>query len=512
MIKLKLLIVCSAFLLLSSCQLTGRNKESVNIVAGSSKIMGKITIPDGQNKDSIWVTIQVQYPISGEQVKYEILADQSGKFSLDFDMETETSIVGIYTSVNPSKFLFVRTINNESTSIDISYDSGDNIKYIEITPAMNKYDIMQTSEILYKMNTYRSIDSNWEYPRLYDKSIDEVLDFAKKNVSKRMQLFVDHDNLLSQEVKDFIEKEYRLFTYAVNVFNYESAMMINYRNSTQDRTGKPEIKKIDRSYFRFLKDFNLNDPHYLKTFAFSEFQDSILQNETLGLPAIGERDITSWLTEVKSIIADVLGFKEGSYYDVLAANAYGLQMKEELKPLTDKQKLQITKYWGEGEIAKILFRKNNLVGKLANLKSPVVKNDLSLVADDKVMETILSTYKNKVVFIDLWATWCGPCLDAMKDFKSVKGNYKDNDVVFVYITNGSSPRKLWEEKINGIGGEHYYLKDEQWEYMMNYFGFEGIPSYLLFRKDGKLVQKFTGFPGNDKVSKMINTNILNLYR
>ena len=73
----------------------------------------------------------------------------------------------------------------------------------------------------------------------------------------------------------------------------------------------------------------------------------------------------------------------------------------------------------------------------------------------------------------------------------------------MYLTNGSSPRKLWEEKIKGIGDEHYYLTASQWNYIMDHFEFEAIPSYLIFNKEGLLVNKFTAFPGNIKVKDMI---------
>ncbi|RZL37218.1 MAG: TlpA family protein disulfide reductase, partial [Pedobacter sp.] len=112
---------------------------------------------------------------------------------------------------------------------------------------------------------------------------------------------------------------------------------------------------------------------------------------------------------------------------------------------------------------------------------------------------------NKVVFIDLWATWCSPCLEAMQEFRSTKNEFYDKDVVFVYLTNGSSPLKLWNEKIKGIGSEHYYLKSSQWEFIMNDFGFKAIPSYLLYNKHGLLINKFTAFPGNNKTKEMINS-------
>jgi hypothetical protein len=87
--------------------------------------------------------------------------------------------------------------------------------------------------------------------------------------------------------------------------------------------------------------------------------------------------------------------------------------------------------------------------------------------------------------------------------KPLKDELKDKGVVFVYLTNGSSPKSLWEGKIKGIGGEQYYLSDSEWEYVMDSFAFKGIPSYLIYDKNGELKHKFTGFQGTDKMKEMI---------
>lgn len=478
--------------------------DALKIVAGSSKLTGSIIPPNGQSKDSIVVNISVLHPISGENISYKVFTDQAGKFSLDLDVETDTSYISLYTSVALYKSLMLKMINGGVTNIDMIYDSNQDFKHIEATPDMNKYDMRQSNEVISKMITYQpEKPDDWVYPSHYDKSPNEFLKSVKRTLSKTLTLFVDNDNLFSNELKSLISKDFLLFMYSGHIFDYEGEMKRNYHNATQDRDGEPEIQQIDKSYFSFLKDFNLNDPQYLQVYAFPEFQHKILQNEVLDLPVIGDIDIASWLEKVKGVLADLIGFDEGPYYDVLVANAYGRQLNEEVRPLSEKQKENITHYWGDGEIPKILFRKNEQVVELDKVKSAVVVNDVSSVSEDKVMETIISKYKDKVVFIDFWATWCGPCLDAMKEFRGVKGEFVDKDVVFVYITNGSSPQKLWDEKIKGIGSEHYYLSDDQWNYLMDHFGFEGIPSYVLYNKEGKLIKKFTGFPGNDAVKSMI---------
>jgi hypothetical protein len=120
---------------------------------------------------------------------------------------------------------------------------------------------------------------------------------------------------LSKELNEILSKEISLFMYNSHVFDYESEMMLNYRNvNNEDKM--PNIQKIDKTYFRFLRDFKLNDPLYLYAFSFLEFQKTILQNEILALPEIGESDIGSWLLKIKAIMADLIGFNDGQYYDV----------------------------------------------------------------------------------------------------------------------------------------------------------------------------------------------------
>ncbi|WP_316793721.1 TlpA disulfide reductase family protein [Pedobacter frigoris] len=491
---LNFLCIC-CFLFLSSSKPS--DDGVLNIVAGTAKITGKITRPNNTSKDNIYVKITVPHQITGEYVNYEAVVDQSGKFSIDVDVETTVSLIRFHTSVNTDKALLLKLKSGDVTQIDIVYNSDSDIENIKVTPDMNKNDMDRCFNLIGEMIMIQTLPGKTPEP-LHKMSPDYFLNYINTILSERLAV-VNNDTLISKELKEVLYNEARLFTYREAVFAYTGEMKEDHSKDKESY-----VQKIDRSFYHFLKDFKLNNPQHLYAFSFLEFQGKILQNEILALPKVGESDVRSWLVQVKAILSDLLGFNDGPYYDILAANAYGRQLTEELRPFSERQKENIRNYWKDGEIAKILLRKNQQIVELDKSKWPVVVNDISSIADDKVMETIAAKHKGKVVLIDLWATWCVPCLNAMKEFRSTKNEFHDKDVVFVYLTNGSSPKELWEEKIKGIGSEHYYLKDTQWKYMMEHFAFKGIPSYILYNKDGALINKFTGFPGNDKVKKMIN--------
>ena len=107
------------------------------------------------------------------------------------------------------------------------------------------------------------------------------------------------------------------------------------------------------------------------------------------------------------------------------------------------------------------------------------------LSDIKLLNYLTEKHKGKVLYIDVWATWCGPCIEEFKSAQSLHNYFKDKDVVFINLCLASNS-DTWKPSIekHSIGGEHYFLDNNASTLFMGEHNLSGYPSYLIIDKTG----------------------------
>jgi len=123
-------------------------------------------------------------------------------------------------------------------------------------------------------------------------------------------------------------------------------------------------------------------------------------------------------------------------------------------------------------------------------------------------KTSLESLKGKYVYIDIWATWCGPCIKEIPSLQKVEAQYKGKNIAFVSISvDAEKDHKKWskfvtEKKLGGI----QLLADKELnsEFIIGY-GITAIPRFMLIDPNGIIVNPQAPRPSETALIDLFNS-------
>jgi len=120
----------------------------------------------------------------------------------------------------------------------------------------------------------------------------------------------------------------------------------------------------------------------------------------------------------------------------------------------------------------------------------------------------LEDFKGNYVYIDVWATWCGPCLKELPHLKKVEEKYKGKNVVFVSISE-DYPQNVgkWKKMIKDkkMGGVQLIVSKETQVQLDSFFKISGIPRFIILDPNGNIVDANAPKPSDPDLSLLLDS-------
>ncbi len=128
--------------------------------------------------------------------------------------------------------------------------------------------------------------------------------------------------------------------------------------------------------------------------------------------------------------------------------------------------------------------KPTAVAKMQYLKKG---NKVSIIKDPDFLKFLSKKYAGKVIYLDIYATWCVPCLNEIEFAPALHQKFRGKAIVFVNLCLQSTAQN-WKSlvKEKNIKGENYFLDDDESKLLMGNFNIGGFPTYMLIDRKGTI--------------------------
>ena len=148
-------------------------------------------------------------------------------------------------------------------------------------------------------------------------------------------------------------------------------------------------------------------------------------------------------------------------------------------------------------------KRSEVLNKFSNLKYTMKGANLPDITlkDIQGNPVKLHRFKGKYIYIDLWASWCGPCIKEIPSLNKLKEYFEDDNIAFLSISIDENV-KDWHEKVEELNlkGKQFHMGKSKLPTILN---INAIPHFVLYSPEGKLINYKASRPSNPKTRKTL---------
>lgn len=484
-------------------------------------------------------------PISARQVTKTAKIEMDGSFSLDieypFPYQQIWFSVGelFYTGLIVNKDLFVELDMNKIKAAKKVNFNGTGVRYLGTDGPLNVY---LNNYILYKRPEQLELDKQLsslthsrkpvvsdifpEYNRMFNELKNIQDSYVAENPSPYSWILENErqsdyyaqlcsmywnkvmDDSLWQKIKQ--HKSYLVSNNGTSFYSYMTTYIKSLPAkplsvSWKDVALLPDLDPTEKAY---IDSFKADENNRLK----GEYSESGNKERT--------ENMVKWSRQLMPRMSEMVMRKRidkaihnlDSIFTPEKADFLKLQLNDSKDPVVqNKIFAQLlgsmhttwTKNVVNTEYAKTLRKINEINGTLAKSTPvssaiPIGKPVMTTSFDAKMYEVsnmsvkdflskLKDRFRDTAIVLDLWATWCAPCISEMPHSKKLLQQSKDLPVVFVYLcTTSGSDKNQWKSKVAELKlpGLHFFIDEKLDAEIRNLFSFSGYPGYAFIDRAG----------------------------
>ncbi|MCL3782123.1 TlpA family protein disulfide reductase [Prolixibacteraceae bacterium JC049] len=451
--------------------------EKTNLIL----ILFFILISCGKQGSQNYVIITGKVNITN--AKFLVINNKTDTFEIKID-----SAQSFHDTISIEQGYYTLSINKKSFNIYLKPGFQIDVKIgkqIEFNgKGSNENNYLEANRSLVKK--LKDVDNYKYYAKRQEESFLLLMDSIYQN---RLHLL--------DKIRSEICNEFKYIEESKLKYEYQRKKAL-YEISRKIVTGDNNFKVSKSYYFNLYKGINVNDSNLIIVNDYIRFVDSYLWQEANSI-VNGDSSIDFYLT----------------YMSILNERIEAKKLKEKLSYDIGNIKLPRTKKLDQ--VYKLVTqnisnkRYLNRVQKKYNILKRIEKGAMSpdFQFEDKSGKLIgLKDLKGKIIYIDIWATGCGPCIAEIPFQKKLEKRYKDKNIHFVGINIDQTveewKKTVKEKKLKGI---QLYAANTKASFFKDYV-VQGIPRYILLNKNGRIIESYAKRPSDRELIEQLDKIIL----
>ena len=460
---------CLAVLLVFACQAPKGKKMLLTLRLSEGMPLAEEAAPGGQCQISGSNTDQTFEFAEGQtEHTFEISLDAPEMISMTYNESFQKNLYA-----EPGGELTV-TLTKGSEG-ELTYTSeGSGAVYMALLDSLAKLEPAFRKR--HENKQYGQYSLDWED---FDKELNDVQQHKKRLMANAKGLSDDFKAIMKADF--FASRMIHLKTYE-RIFSYR-------KEEGTENLVIPEAKDAYEKAFAFgevaLNSHNFK--HFIHQYIYNEGM-KILDESDHHSPKKTVEKVYAWLKNNEKIPETFRPYMLGSYVIEMTMN---LSIKE--AQYFKEDFLKTYPDASSGKSVKAHYAKLEALKK----GNPAPDFEYESLEGEKVS---LSSLKGNVVYIDVWATWCGPCVKEFPNSRALKEKFKDaEDVKWVYVSLDDAKDREKAVARHKLKGIHLFPGGGWNSTIAKLYQIQAIPRYILVDKAGNIYDSNASRPSSDKI-------------